>query len=237
MRTLGRKIIVHRGETFVLTRKVFKDDGVTPFVLAKSITNPYLIITVSSNTFRVDGKYRLNSWLDLSTYPSFRSQTPVYVEDTVITNNTPPSAPDNDGCGSIYYTQDTEGNKEYYYWYVTQWSDDEEPKPLAGEYRNYSFVFHKQFLNVHTRDWIESQYQYEFRLVGGQKTQPLLLDTYKSIYPTRMWVPSDARTLYEEVKKCRPDLVKNIRWSAPLANFFTEDILQRPELLIIKPNC
>ena len=155
----------------------------------------------------------------------------------VIETNAAPPEPDNDGQGSIYYTQDASGNKEYYYWYVTQWSDEKEPKPLAGEYRPYSFVFHKQFLNVHTRDWIESQYQYEFRLVGGQKTQPLLLDMYKGIYPDRMWVPSDARTLYEEIKKCRPDLVKNIRWSAPLANFFTEDILQRPELLIIKPNC
>lgn len=224
MRTLGRKIIVHRGETFILTRKVFKDDGVTPYVLSKSITNPYIIITVSSNTFRVDGKYRLNSWLDLSTYPSFRRQTPEYKSSEDITNNVAPDAPDNDGAGCIYYTQDTAGTKYYYYWTGT-------------EYKDYSFVFHKQFLNVHTRDWIESQYQYEFRLVGGQKTQPLLLDMYKSIYHNRMWVPSDARTLYEEVKKCRPDLVKNIRWSAPLANFFTEDILQRPELLIIKSNC
>lgn len=224
MRTLGRKIIVHRGETFTLTRKVFKDDGVTPFVLAKSITNPYLIITVSSNTFRVDGKYRLNSWLDLSTYPSFRRSTPEYKSSEDITNNVAPASPDNDGAGCIYYTQDTAGTKYYYYWNGT-------------EYKDYSFVFRKQFLNVHTRDWIESQYQYEFRLVGGQKTQPLLLDMYKGIYPDRMWIPSDARTLYEEIKKCRPDFVKNIRWSAPLANFFTEDILQRPELLIIKPNC
>ena len=225
MRTLGRKIIVHRGETFTLTRKVLKDDGVTPYVLSDAIKNPYLIITISSNTFRVDGRYRLNSWLDLSTYPRFRSVTPEYLPSETISANTNPSTLgyDADGRDCIFYTVDGSGNKYFYYW--------------DGEYKTYSFVFHKHFLNVHTKDWIESQYQYEFRIVGGQKTEAILLDMYKGIYPDRMWIPTDARTLYDEIAKCRPDLVKNIRWSAPLANFFTEDILQRPELLIIKPNC
>ena len=76
MKTLGKTIIVNRGETFVLSRKVFKDDGITPYVLSTSIVNPYLIITVSSSTYRVNGGYKTNFWLDLSTYPSFSPVAP-----------------------------------------------------------------------------------------------------------------------------------------------------------------
>ena len=61
MKTLGKTIIVRRGETFILSRKVFKADG-SPFVLSKSIVNPYLIITVSSNTYRLNGGYKMNYW-------------------------------------------------------------------------------------------------------------------------------------------------------------------------------
>ena len=227
MKTLGKTIIVHRGETFRLARKVFKDDGVTPYILSNSITNPYLIITVSSNTLAVNGKYKLNSWLDLSTYPSFRRMTPELIDNTNITDNDLPSGYNTDGKDCVFYTQDSEGTKEFYYWSING---------NSGTFKPYSFVFHKYFLNVHTKDWIESQYQYEFRIVGGQKTEEYLLALYKATYPYRTYVPNDARTLYEEIKKCNPNLVKGIRWSAPLCNFFTEDILQKPQKLTIKPN-
>ena len=225
MKTLGKTIVVHRGETFRLVRKVFKDDGVTPYVLAKSIVNPYLIITVSSNTLKVNGKYKFNSWLNLATYPSFRRTTPDLIDQSNITSNTLPEGASQDGADCIYYTQDSSGNKTFYYW-----NSD------TSTFKEYAFVFHKQFLNVHTKDWIESQYQYEFRIVGGLLTNDYLLDTYKAVYPDRMWVPKDPRTQYEEIAKCRPELLIGVRWSTPLCNFFTEDILQKPQKLIVKPN-
>ena len=103
-----------------------------------------------------------------------------------------------------------------------------------NKYVAYSFVFTKQFLECQTRDWVESQYQYTFKLIGGQKTNDVLKGMYDSIYPYRPFKPTDNLTLYNEIKKCRPDMVRNIRPSAPLANYTTEDILQRPEKLIIK---
>ena len=107
---------------------------------------------------------------------------------------------------------------------------------VSGPYSNnqYSFVFTKQFLEYQTRDWVESQYQYTFKLIGGQKTNDVLKGIYDSIYPYSPFRPTDNLTLYNEIKKCRPDMVRNIRPSAPLANYTTEDILQRPEKLIIK---
>lgn len=225
MRMLGKKMIVHRGEVFDFSANVYQNDGVTPFVLSSDIVNPYLVIAISSSNLAMKGRYRLVSWLDLSTYPSFRRQTPEFVEDSVIESNTPPLQ-DADGKGCIYYTQDSNGNKTYY-WYNSS----------SASYEQYSFSFHKQYLNSQTRQWIESIYQYELSIVGGQLTTPILTDMYKSVYPTRTWIPTDAKTLYDEIKKCNYDLVKNVRWSSPLINFYTVDILQRPESLIIKPNC
>lgn len=224
MRTLGKSIIVHRGETFVLTRKVLKDDGVTPFVLSMSIVNPYLIITVSSSTYRVNGGYRANFWLDLSKYPAFRSVTPVLIDRGSIEDGVLPENYNPDGRDCVFYVQNLDGNKQFYYY-------------DKGVYLPYSFVFTKLFLNVHTKDWIESQYQYEFKLVGGEKMLPKLQSMYKGIYPYARFVPTDTRTLYYEIKKCRPDLVRGLQYSAPLANYFVENILQRPEKLIIKANC
>lgn len=229
MKTLGKTIIVNRGETFVLSRKVFKDDGITPYVLSTSIVNPYLIITVSSSTYRVNGGYKINFWLDLSTYPSFRRVTPELLDISYVTEgndnyNKLPKGYKEDAKDCIFYTMSSSGQKDFYYY-------------TGSEYRTYSFVFTKQFLNITTRDWIESQYQYEFKIVGGQKTLPHLLNVYKGIYPYINNVPDDPRTLYYEIRKCRPDLVRQVRYSAPLVTYFTEDVLQRPEKLIIKANC
>ena len=82
MKVLGKSIIVRRGETFVLSRKVFKDDGRTPFVLPTSILNPYLVISVTSTAYNVEGRYKCNYWLNLEKYPKFQSSTPIPVKQT-----------------------------------------------------------------------------------------------------------------------------------------------------------
>ena len=215
MKVLGKNIIVRRGETFVLSRKVFKDDGRTPFVLPTSILNPYLVISVTSTAYNVEGRYKCNYWLNLEKYPKFESSTPILLTAEQFNSNALPA-----GCTatSNIYTYD----KNYY-----MYSSD-------NKYVAYSFVFTKQFLEYQTRDWVESQYQYTFKLIGGQKTNDVLKGMYDSIYPYHPFRPTDNLTLYNEIKKCRPDMVRNIRPSAPLANYTTEDILQRPEKLIIK---
>lgn len=215
MKVLGKSIIVRRGETFVLSRKVFKDDGKTPFVLPLSIQNPYLVISVTSTAYNVEGRYKCNYWLNLEKYPKFESSTPILLTAEQFNSNALPT-----GCTatSNIYTYD----KNYY-----MYSSD-------NKYVAYSFVFTKQFLEYQTRDWVESQYQYTFKLIGGQKTNDVLKGMYDSIYPYHPFRPTDNLTLYNEIKKCRPDMVRNIRPSAPLANYTTEDILQRPEKLIIK---
>ncbi len=215
MKVLGKSIIVRRGETFVLSRKVFKDDGRTPFVLPTSILNPYLVISVTSTAYNVEGRYKCNYWLNLEKYPKFQSSTPILLTAKQFNSNTFPA-----GCTATSNIYMYDSN---YYMYSSD-----------NKYVAYSFVFTKQFLEYQTRDWVESQYQYTFKLIGGQTTNNVLKGIYDSIYPYRPFRPTDNLTLYNEIKKCKPDMVRNIRPSAPLANYTTEDILQRPEKLIIK---
>ena len=215
MKVLGKSIIVRRGETFVLSRKVFKDDGRTPFVLPTSILNPYLVISVTSTAYNVEGRYKCNYWLNLEKYPKFQSSTPILLTAEQFNSNTLPA-----GCTATSNIYMYDSN---YYMYSSD-----------NKYVAYSFVFTKQFLEYQTRDWVESQYQYTFKLIGGQTTNDVLKGMYDSIYPYSPFRPTDNLTLYNEIKKCKPDMVRNIRPSAPLANYTTEDILQRPEKLIIK---
>ena len=222
MKVVGKNIIVRRGETFNLTRKVYKDDLSTPYVLSKAIENPYLVITISSSPYKLDGGYRCNWWIDLSTYPSFRSTTPYLVDEDVISSNKLPTGVSADQC--IFYTTDEDANKSFYYY------DSD-----SSTYKEYSFVFGKSFTALETNKWVESLYTYQFKIVGGNRTKNVLQGLYRAVFPDTK-VPEDNRTLYYRIKKCRPDLVKNIRYSAPLATFFVEDVLQRPEKLTIKIN-
>ena len=219
MKVVGKNIIVSRGESFSLTRKVYKNDLTTPFVLAKSIRNPYLIITVASSPFK-SGGYKCNWWIDLSTYPSFTSLTPVIVDDDVISSNTLPSGYSYNSC--IFYTQDENSNKTFYYY-----------NNETSQYEEYSFIFRKTFSYMETKEWVEGLYTYQFKVVGGTRTKEVLQGMFKGLYPDKR-LPEDNRTLYCKIKEQRPDLVKNIRYSAPLATFFVEDVLQRPEKLTVK---
>lgn len=222
MKVVGKNIIVSRGETFNLTRKVYKDDLATPYVLSKTIQNPYLIITVFGSPYNIHKGYKCNWWIDLSTYPSFRTTTPYLVDEDVIESNELPDGMTADQC--IFYTIDEDANKSFYYY------DSD-----SSTYKEYTFVFRKSFSHRETNEWVESLYKYEFRIVGGTRTKNVLQGLFKSVYPGTK-VPEDNYTLYHRIKKLRPDLVKNIRYSAPLATFFVEDVLQRPEKLTVKTN-
>lgn len=247
MKVLGKNIIVRRGETFVLSRKVFKDDGRTPFVLPTSILNPYLVISVTSTAYNVEGRYKCNYWLNLANYPKFMYSVPVDGALYIAGNKVPVAGYHCDKetyvidtC--IFWRNETVGDKQVIVYYYAKAKHDANGNILytdnntyyQADFFQYSFVFTKQFLEYQTRDWVESQYQYTFKLIGGETTNNVLKGIYDSIYPYSPFRPTDNLTLYNEIKKCRPDMVRNIRPSAPLANYTTEDILQRPEKLIIK---
>lgn len=219
MRTLGKQIIVSRGEVFVMARKVIRQNN-TPYILRSQLKNPYLLIAVSSNTYKLQGKYLKNYWLDLSSYPKFETLEIKDLTKQEFDTNTLPSGYTATKC--IYKYVSSYGDIGYYYY-------------KDNKYTTYEFSFVKTFLNVDTREWIESNYQYEIRLVSGEKTSVVLTDMFVSLFPDTI-VPNTLQEIWTAINEVRPDLVANISVTAPLASFDTNDIFVPPSVMTIKAN-
>lgn len=68
---IGDKIECYRGEAFEITR-IFTDDNGAPLYIKKGTANPYLKLSVHSNTYNINGEYRKNYWLDLSSFVQYK---------------------------------------------------------------------------------------------------------------------------------------------------------------------
>lgn len=71
MRELENVIECYRGEAFDITRSFTNKDGV-PLYIPKGTVNPYLKVSVHSNTYIINGEYRKNYWLDLSSMAQYK---------------------------------------------------------------------------------------------------------------------------------------------------------------------
>lgn len=223
MRTIGNNIVVTRGEVFVLARDIVYRNG-APYVLRSQLENPYLLITISSNTYRMKGKYFRRYWLDLSTYPAFDKAEIKDITEEQLTSNTLPEGYTETTC--IYRFVTTAGESEYYRYVGTS---------PNGTYQSYSFSFVKTFLNTDTRDWVESNYLYEIQIVSGQKTVEYVTNTWNSLFNGQP-VPDTVEDMYCEIMKERPDLLNGVSLDNVLVNFTSNDIILSPSRITINAN-
>lgn len=220
MTILGNKIVTVRGEAFGLSFELTEKDG-TPYVLLDSIKNPYAKISIADTSYRQDGRYKLNLWIDLSGRPSFKSKIPVLISSEQLESNELPEDYDTNSC--IFYIVTSNASREYYYY-------------SENSYLPYSFILDVTILNAYSRDWIEGKYTYSIDILGGTLTYEVLGPLYKATFPTRTYIPSDNRTLYYEIKECNPSAVKRIRPEQPIVNFTYNELISKPEWLIVKTN-
>lgn len=223
MRTIGNNIVVTRGEVFVLARDIVYRNG-APYVLRSQLENPYLLITISSNTYRMKGKYFRRYWLDLSTYPAFDKAEIKDITEEQLTSNTLPGGYTETTC--IYRFVTTAGESEYYRYVGTS---------PNGTYQSYSFSFVKTFLNTDTRDWVESNYLYEIQIVSGQKTVEYVTNTWNSLFNGQP-VPDTVEDMYCEIMEERPDLLRGVSLDNVLVNFTSNDIILSPSKITINAN-
>lgn len=220
MNTVGNNIIVTRGEVFVLSREVVYKSG-APYVLRSQLNNPYLLITISSNSYRMKGKYFRRYWLDLSTYPKFDTAEVRDITFTELSNNRLPSGYSASTCIYRYVTED--GESEYYRYVGTS---------PSGEYEPYSFTFTMTFSNAETREWIESNYSYSIRIVSGETTETYLTETFESLFPDEP-LPGKFEDMYKAIAEVKPDLVEYVSVNAPIVNYVTNNIILQPSKLTI----
>lgn len=223
MKTIGNNIAITRGEVFVLARELVYKNG-APYVLRSQLQNPYIIITISSNTYKMQGKYFRRYWLDLSTYPKFETAEICDISEQNLSENTLPSGYTASRC--IYRYIYPSGAVEYYRYVGTS---------PTGEYEPYSFSFIQTFSNIETKSWIESNYLYEINIVSGELTETYLTETFKSLFSAED-VPENMEDIYKAIAKEYPDWVANVCVDAPICNFITNDVILQPSKLIIYAN-
>ncbi len=221
MNSLGTTLYVNRGETFILGREVFRSDGYTPYVLSANIPNPYILITVQSDNFRTDKGYKHEFWLNIDHYPAFQTRTPVTILKSSLDG-------DETGAGTSYYclykVADSSQDCGYTFYYS-----------LGGSilYEYEGFKFKKIFTEQVTSEWIEKQYLYNVKLVGGNTMNDLLTGLYESVFPG-LTVPDSESEMYKKIKKVKPRLVAGLDWRKPLASITTQEILQKNSKIIVR---
>ncbi len=221
MKSLGNTLYITRGETFVLGRSVCKSNGYTPYVLSSNVQNPYIVITVQSDNFKADGSYKHTFWLDISDYLRFTITNVVPLTTALLSNS-------DIGCGTaqycVYEVPDDNQDSGYAYYYSA------DGKNLT-EYEGFNFK--KVFTAQETSEWIEQQYLYNIKLIGGVTTTETLTGLYQSTFPDYK-LPSAESTMYEQIKKVRPDLVEGIDYNKPLATITTQEVLQKTSKIIVR---
>ncbi len=220
MKQLGSTIECYRGESFVVKREFIDEDG-APLALGNGLKNPFVRFTVSSNTFKIDGAWKKNYWLDIGDWlrTDFRNALP-FPENCV------PSLAiaSKIHIGNPYYIINGNSNREYYVY-------DAE----TNSYIKYTFVVQKRFLNNDTKKWIGQIYQYEIALCSGKLMTEWLKEVFQTLYPNTI-VPNANSELAHYICKKRPDLLEGVNINEPLVSYTTNRVLQGPCKLIVKEN-
>lgn len=199
MKTHGNQITIHRGESFTIDKYIVNKDE-SPYIVSNALENPHLRISVSDSLYEQNGRYILNTYLNLSKLPRFVNTNAV---DITLFRKTPNGAQsytsfdDMTGLPSGYignslvmYERENEAvfcNKlsdgRTIYRYLSN-----------GHWRDYSFRLIKSFSNELTRNWNGQNYWYDITLVSGPMTDGVFtrFDTKLSILnPTKLTVLSD----------------------------------------------
>ena len=171
MRVYADRIQVERGEEWTYDVYFQNRDG-SPYIVSNKLTNPYILVTIASSKYTQNGRYIANFWSKVTdTYPTFYSTQPTEIVADVATISDLGSPDDYgvdlpDGSGetyatySVYKWTDKNGETHYLQWYKNVDAD-------KWEYKEYSFHFVIAFPTGITNEWIEQNYVFGVKLVGG----------------------------------------------------------------------
>lgn len=211
MKIIGNKIIITRGEQFSLQFDIRDREG-APYVplVDPDDSESYVEITVASALYPQAERYKRRYWINQDNTIKFQSK------DIVIKPSQNPSS----AYQNVYYEVNEDGSREYFYWNGTSYVD-------------YDFVIYNDFPSTDTQDWLEQRYLYEIKYIVGHNTHDYLVNLWQTCYPNQT-PPETNMELYWEILKKQPQLLRNFNLEAPICNFSRQDILQRPNLIIVQ---
>ena len=217
MKILGDKLVLNRGESFKVAFNV-KDASGVPLVLPK-LNNPYLLFSVASERYEQHARVAYNYWTDYANVLQFERTTPENFPGNLIPSELPQGY---NADTTVWYQVVDGGNaREYYYW-------------DGSRFVPYSFVVERQFYSYDTINWVDKNYTYEIRIVDGEPMNVILTGIWNSLYDGTP--PQDNKTLYDEIYRMRPDLVKGLNYAAPLGTLSVSILIQSPKRLIVYSN-
>lgn len=212
MQVRNNEVNVVRGETWTMSRRIENRDG-SPFIVCSELTNPYWLITITSDYYRQSSRYIINKWLNLKDFPRFKITQPVNISDYGFSfsdkNPTLPfinqEDPEIDFTGdettgyanvALFYEKDADGVINYKYWeYINNEKDDYE-----GKWVDYKCLITTTFGNNITSQWTGQNYYYSIDLVSGSKlddksNKPIDVIDYSRpiLKPTKLVVGSDLK--------------------------------------------
>lgn len=177
MQVRNNELIVTRGESFTMSKKVQNRDG-SPYIISSELENPHFLITVSSSLYDVNDRYVLNKWLNLKNFPRFKHTQPVDLSRYGLTfnDNTLPfidldgDGKNNDFTGdetsgyaniAIFYEKDQNGVTKYKYW---EYNDNIEGN-YGGRWVDYECPIVTTYSSDDTKLWDIGTYFYQILLV------------------------------------------------------------------------
>lgn len=165
MRTYADRIQVERGESWTYDVYFVNRDG-SPYIVSSKMKNPFILVTIASSKYTQQGRYIANFWnMVEDTYPTFYTTQPIVLEgDTMPT-------PEN-GLSDEIKQDITNKGLTYANYCVYAWTDsngDTQYKHWTGtEYVDYDFHFVIVFPTDVTLEWVEQNYVFGIKLVGGE---------------------------------------------------------------------
>ena len=166
MRVYADRIQVERGEEWTYDVYFQNRDG-SPYIVSNQLTNPYILVTIASSKYTQNGRYIANFWNNVTeAYKTFYCTQPIELSGTTMPTPANGLSPEiiqdiqakhqTYGTYAVYKWVDTNGMAQYKYW------NDE-----TDEYEDYDFHFVMTFPTDITNEWIEQNYVFGVKLVGG----------------------------------------------------------------------
>lgn len=164
MRVYADRIQVERGEEWTYDVYFRNRDG-SPYIVSNQLTNPYILVTIASSKYTQNGRYIANFWNNVTeAYKTFYCTQPIELSGT--TMPTPAN-----GLSPEIQADITAKNQTYSTYAVYKWVDPNgvaQYKYWTGTtYEDYDFHFVMTFPTDITNEWIEQNYVFGIKLVGG----------------------------------------------------------------------
>lgn len=164
MRVYADRIQVERGEEWTYDVYFQNRDG-SPYIVSNQLTNPYILVTIASSKYTQNGRYIANFWNDATeAHHTFYCTQPIELSGSTMPTPENGLSPEiladiqsknqTFSTYAVYKWVDANGVAQYKYWNGTAYED-------------YDFHFVMTFPTDITNQWIEQNYVFGIKLVGG----------------------------------------------------------------------